>query len=120
MRVVIISILLLLSSFQLYGQNVILYSYDSAGHRTPRDTTSTNIVLSPSADGGVTLADRNATLAANIGLPSRFTFGEDVISEEGTSPRVKVWTRVMGKIKPIESHLPQKPSSGAHNKEEYE
>ncbi len=94
---------LLLLFFQLSGQNVIHYSYDSVGNRTQRDTTSSYVAMLPTKSWIVMPIMSND-------LPFAATFGEDVISEEGTSPRVNVWPGVMGKIKPIESHLPQQYS----------
>lgn len=49
------------------GQNTIVYSYDSAGNRTQRDTTSTNVAMSPAVD-------RNGVLEASYDLPSTGDF----------------------------------------------
>lgn len=56
MRYIVVSMLLLTFSFQLFGQNVIHYSYDSAGNRTQRDTTSTIVALLPVVDNNGQLA----------------------------------------------------------------
>ena len=56
MRYIVITLLLLSFSCQLSGQNVIYYTYDSAGNRTQRDTTSTIVALLPVVDNNGQLA----------------------------------------------------------------
>lgn len=41
---------ILFGFFHLSAQNVIHYSYDSAGNRTQRDTTSTDVAMRPTVD----------------------------------------------------------------------
>lgn len=101
MRVVIISFLLLLSSFQLYGQNVILYSYDSAGNRTHRDTTSTNVALL-SAVGSNTLPKVSIDL-----LPFAATLGEVVFSDGRVSPEPLASLILLEEYGPIKTQLHQ-------------
>ena len=103
MRPILIIVAGLFIFTQLLAQNTIHYSYDSAGNRTQRDTTTTNVAILPTERWNVMPIVSNDQ-------PFAATFGEDVISEEGTSPRVNVWPGVMGKIKPIESHLHQQYS----------
>lgn len=47
---------ILFGFFHLSAQNVIHYSYDSAGNRTQRDTTSTIVALMPVVDNNGQLA----------------------------------------------------------------
>lgn len=65
MRYIVITLLLLSFSCQLSGQNVIYYTYDSAGNRTQRDTTSTNVAMLPTVDynGQQALSDRQSAPA---------------------------------------------------------
>lgn len=91
---------ILFGFFHLSAQNMIHYSYDSAGNRTQRDTTSTNVAMSPAVD-------RTVVLEASYDLPSTGDFGEVVISGGGTSPEPLAGCQVLEKFWPIESQLLQ-------------
>ena len=103
MRIIISLLAGFIFAVQAFAQATVVYSYDPAGNRTQRDTTSSYVAMLPTKSWNVMPIVSNDQ-------PFAATFGEDVISEEGTSPRVNVWPGVMGKIKPIESHLPQQYS----------
>lgn len=96
MRYIVVSMLLLTFSFQLFGQNVIHYSYDSAGNRTQRDTTSTNVAMSPAVD-------RTVVLEASYDLPSTGDFGKVVISGGVTSPEPIARHSLLEKFEPIKT-----------------
>ena len=95
------------------AQTTVVYSYDSAGNRTQRDTLATVAAVLP--DMGVQC---DADTISNQQYAT--IYGEDVISSRGTSPKPIDRHLLLEKIKPIKSQLLQKPSSGALKRETYE
>lgn len=96
MKTFIISLSLLYLSFQLSGQNVIHYSYDSAGNRTQRDTTSTYVAM-------LSTVDWNVVLEASQNMAPMATSGEVVISDGGTSPKTITRHSLLEKFEAIKT-----------------
>ena len=92
---------------------LIAYVYDSAGNRTQRDTLATVAAVLPTM--GV-----QCEVDTIYNPQYTAVYGEDVISSRGTSPKPIARHLLLEKIKPIKSHLLQKPSSGALKREAYE
>ncbi|MCR5018642.1 MAG: hypothetical protein K6A64_07600 [Bacteroidales bacterium] len=113
MRIIISLLAGFVFAVQALAQATVVYSYDSAGNRTQRDTTSTNVAMLPTESWNVMPIVSNDLLFAA-------TFGEVVISDGGTSPKQGHRRTLMEKFEAIKSQPLHKPSSGAHNKEEYE
>ncbi len=87
---------LLLLFFQLSGQNVIHYSYDSAGNRNQRDTTSTNVTV-------LSTVDWNGVLEASHYMTPMAVYGEVVISGGVTSPEPIARHSLLEKFEPIKT-----------------
>ena len=96
MKTIIISLSLLLLSFQLFGQNVIHYSYDSAGNRTQRDTTFTNVVMLPNEG-------YNVMPIVSIDQPFAAASGEVVISVGRTTPKPLARHLLLEMFEPIKT-----------------
>ena len=88
------AIVLLLFSIPLFGQNIIHYSYDSAGNRTQRDTTSTYVAM-------LSTVDWNVVLEASQNMAPLATSGEVVISGGISSPKPIARHSLLEKFGPI-------------------
>ena len=98
------------------GALTILFSSHDLHESAPR--TSRIFAIAP--DGTFHTGGVEVIREAFPNLPPTSIFGEVVISEGGTSPKQGHGRTLMEKFEAIKTQPLQKPSSEAHNKEEYE
>ena len=98
MKRILLILAYLTLSLCVYGQNTIVFSYDSAGNRIQRDTLTAVSVVLPVEEFHCDLDTINNPQYTAI-------LGEVVISSRGTSPKPIARHPLLEKIKPVKAYL---------------
>jgi hypothetical protein len=94
MRIIISLLAGFVFAVQALAQATVVYSYDSAGNRTQRDTTSTYVAM-------LSTVDWNVVLEASQNMAPLATSGEVVISGGISSPKPIARHSLLEKFGPI-------------------